>query len=284
MVPRACYRNVSVASESPFAGALRLRRGTGYTVPVRIGSVPYLNARPLVYGLARRCGHSLHLASPATLIDALVAGELDVALASTFALLQHPELHLWPTLGVAATGPAWSVRLLSRVPLPEVRSLALDNSSRSSIALARIILADRYGVSPRCIPHAPDLPRMLAVADAAVLIGDVGLCVPGEDLIDCDLGTEWWALTGLPFVFAGWIARSPGPLVHLAPLLEASLDDGLQHLDELAAASALELGYPPDRCARYLHDIIHYRLGAAEQAGLTEFQRRARRLELEGSL
>jgi chorismate dehydratase len=249
---------------------------------VRIGSVPYLNARPLVDALERdpRPGISLSYATPAVLIARLLAGELDIAMASTFAALEHPELVLLREMGVTNTGAAWSVRLISRVPLAEARTLALDASSRSSVAMARIILADRYSVFPTCISAPPDLDAMLARADAAVLIGDIGLAIQPRGVLDVDLGAEWYALTGLPFFFAGWMARDAALLEEAAPVLRASLAHGLARLEGIAAEEAARLHLPADRCYAYLHDVMQYHAGEAEWAGLEAFRMRATRLGL----
>ncbi len=255
-------------------------RQVGYTDAVRISSVPYLNARPLVAGLEGQAGVELGYAVPAVLIAQVLAGEVDVAMASTFATFAHPELHLLPGLGVTAAGPAWSVRLFSRVPPAEIRTLALDACSRSTNALARIVLADRYGVTPVCLEMPPDRDAMLATADAAVLIGDIGLTVAGADYLDIDLGAEWWALTGLPFYFAGWVARDAARLTEAAPRLHAACVDGLTRLPELATSEALRLGIPYQRCYDYLAKVMRYQTGPAEAAGLAEFRARAERLGL----
>lgn len=254
----------------------------GYTVAVKIGSVPYLNARPLVDWLERnpREGITLSYATPAVLIRQLLDGVLDIAMASTFPTLEHPELRLLPGLGVTTTGPAWSVRLLSRVPVERIRTVALDTSSRSTVAMARIVLADRYGLAPNYIDHAPDLAGMLALADAAVLIGDIGITVSGESLLDLDLGEEWYALTGLPFYFAGWMARNEAMLEQAAPLLFEALEHGLARLPQIAAEEAVRLGMSEQRCYDYLTKIMQYHAGEAEMAGLEEFRRRAKRLGL----
>ncbi|OPZ87663.1 MAG: Chorismate dehydratase [bacterium ADurb.Bin429] len=216
-------------------------------------------------------------ATPAVLIARLLAGELDVAMASSFAVLTHPELTLLREIGVTNTGPAWSVRLFSRVAPASIRTLALDTSSRSSVAMARIILAERYGVQPVCLDVAPHLEMMLADADAAVLIGDTGLTVNAEDVIVLDLGEEWHALTGLPFFFAGWIARDTAALEKATPMLRASLEAGLARLEEIAEEEAARLGIPASRCYAYLHDVMHYHAGEAELAGLEAFRVRAQR-------
>jgi len=254
----------------------------GYTVIVKIGSVPYLNARPLVDWLEHhpREDFTLQYAVPSVLIRQLFDGTLDIAMASTFPTLEHPELHLLPGLGVTTPGAAWSVRLLSTVPIKKIRTVALDTASRSTVAMARIVLADRYGLAPDYINHEPNLQQMLAVANAAVLIGDIGITVSGESLIDLDLGEEWHALTGLPFYFAGWVARDQAALDRAAPLFFDALEHGLARLPQIAAEEAIRLGIPAERCYDYLAKIMRYRTGEAELAGLEEFRRRAERLGL----
>ena len=249
---------------------------------VKIGSVPYLNARPLVDWLERnpREDFTLSYATPSVLIWQLLDGMLDIAMTSTFSMLEHPELHLLRGLGVTTTGPAWSVRLLSAVPAERIRTVALDASSRSTVTMARIVLADRYGLAPNYIDHAPDLAGMLAVADAAVLIGDIGITAGGESLLDLDLGDEWYALTGLPFYFAGWVARDQAVLAQAAPLFFEALEHGLARLPQIAAEEAVRLGMREERCYDYLAKIMRYHAGAAEGAGLEEFRRRAERLGL----
>jgi len=249
---------------------------------VKLGSVPYLNARPLVEWFEHHQipNLSLHYAVPSQLIAQLHAGEVDVAMASSFSVLEDPSLHLLSGLGVTAAGPVWSVRLLSRVPFTEIRTLALDVSSRSSNVLAQIILADGYGVRPRCVALPPDRDAMLAHADAAVLIGDIGIAAVGDGLHDLDLGQAWWELTGLPFYYAGWVARDRKAFDELRPLLFTACDYGLAHLEAIADAETLRLGLPRERCFRYLSEIMRYRTGDMEQAGLNEFRLRAATLGL----
>jgi len=249
---------------------------------MKIGSVPYLNARPLVDWLERypREDFTLHYAAPAVLIEQLFDGTLDVAMASTFPTLEHAELKLLPWVGVTTPGPAWSVRLFSRTPIGDIRTVALDAGSRSSSALARIILADRYGITPNYLDHPPELNAMLMVADAAVLIGDIGITAGDESLIELDLGKEWRALTGLPFYFAGWVARNLATLDRASSLLYMALEFGLARLHGIAAEEAVRLGISEERCYAYLSQIMRYRTGKKEVAGLEEFRRRAQRLGL----
>lgn len=249
---------------------------------VRIGTVPYLNARPLVRWLEKfpQTDVEIVFAHPAELIPALLAGELSVAMASTFALLENPELILLGGLGITTTGRAASVRLISKVPPQQIASLALDSSSRSSVAMARIILADSYGVTPIVYDMPPDLTTMLLAADAAVLIGDIGLTVSADGYYDIDLGEAWWKLTQLPFYFAGWIAREEAELQQLAPLLYQSAEDGLAHLAEIVKESAIAMNISEAVCRDYLQDIMRYRAGELELTGLQEFARRAAKIGL----
>lgn len=246
---------------------------------MKIGSVPYLNARPLVDWLEHhpQPGYTLDYATPAVLVEQLRSGALDIVMASTFPTLEHDDLHLLPGLGVTAAGPVLSVRLLSRVPVHDITTVALDASSRSSTVLAQIVLADTYGITPACTALPPDKTQMLATADAAVLIGDIGLAVSGEGLLDLDMGQEWWRLTGLPFYFAGWLARDSALLEQAAPLLHEALAHGLARIDAIADEEALRLRLPRALCYRYLAEIMHYHAGEAERAGLDEFRRRAAR-------
>jgi chorismate dehydratase len=167
-----------------------------------------------------------------------------------------------------------------------VRSIAVDSSSRTSIALLRVLCARHFGISPALETHGPDLDSMLARCDAALIIGDCALFVdpatvrlkpdtPEVSVWKIDLGETWTALTGLPFVYAFWAGR-PGALTadDVKALVEAR-DEGVRHPEELAR------GAFPDRPdyqaigARYLRDNIKYVLGAEELAGLEMFYRYA---------
>lgn len=244
---------------------------------MRIGCVPYLNARPLIDALLRQpaADWPLSLAAPSVLIRQLHAGELDIALASTFALFEHPAWQMVPGVGIVAAGPVLSVRLLSRVPIPAIRTLALDASSRSSNALARILLADQYGLHPTCVTLPPERDAMLAQADAAVLIGDYGLVADGTGLVDLDLGAAWWELTGLPFVFAGWLARTAAAAAEASPRMQQAAVEGMARREAIAAEEAIARGIPLSRCRAYLLQAIRYQVGAPELAGMAAFHRRA---------
>jgi chorismate dehydratase len=174
-----------------------------------------------------------------------------------------------------------SVKLYSRVPPGAVRTLALDEGSRTSAALARVLLSERYGATPRVSP----LPLGTAVeevsTDAVLLIGDRAMHPPREAFPTVwDLGEEWLRWTGLPFVFAMWVGRQGSDLEEVALALAAARDRGLARLREIAAREAPPLGLTEEAAHRYLSHNLHFRLGSAERSGLRLFRDLAARLGL----
>lgn len=245
---------------------------------MRVGIVHYVNSRPLSRGLlAAGADDALacELLPPATIADRLRAGTLDVGLVPSIELARIPDLEVVPGLAIAATHEVRSVLLVSRVPVGEIESVALDENSRTSAALVRILLAERYGLEPECRPAAADLEAMLAAADAALIIGDPALAVPRDRYVVLDLAGEWLELTGLPFVFAVWAAR--GEVAAEVPVerFVASLETGLAELDAIVDETAAESGLPTAVVRDYFTRNLRFRVGPAEQAGLAEFLRRA---------
>ena len=248
---------------------------------LRVGTVPYLVARPLTEGLAERPGVALTAAPPAELAGLLAAGELDVALASSVLAVEDPRFRLW-TEGpvIASDGPVRSVLLLLRPGLPgpgAVERVALDPHSRTGRALARIVLRERWGAEPEAIEAAAGEAAFApGGADAVQRIGDPALVAaaarPDWGLVD--LGEEWRLLTGLPFVFAGWIGRPGFDPAEAAPVLEEAAAAGLPRRAELAAATHLP-GVSADFLRRYLVRDLRYHLGGERtRAALAEFGRR----------
>jgi chorismate dehydratase len=172
-----------------------------------------------------------------------------------------------------------SVRLFHHGPLERVRRVALDTSSRTSAALVRILLAERLSRTPQYVPMAPNLMDMLAVADAALLIGDPALDHEGE-AASLDLGEEWAGLAGLPFVFAFW--AGPAGAIGAAGVrqLQSALAAGLEDLPAIARHRANGDTARAAKYEAYLRENIVYGLGEEEQAGLREFYRRAHALSL----
>ena len=178
-----------------------------------------------------------------------------------------------PDFAIAAHGPVRSVKLFSRVPFGQIRRLALDEGSRTSQALCRVWLAKRHGVRPDRIESLPlDVPAEESTADAVMLIGDRAMRDPSGDFFAIvDLAEAWNKMTGLPFVFALWVARSGIDLGDLPEQLARSKSDGLANVDSIAADNASRLGLDRESCVDYLTRVLSYDLGPSEIAGLRRF-------------
>ncbi len=174
---------------------------------LRLGAVGYLNARPLVHGLDRQLDRfAIRFDAPSRCAELLDRGEVDLGLIPSIEYLRSPEYSIVPSIAIASRHAVASVALFTQKPRAQVRTVALDSSSRTSAALLQILYLERFGQSPRFVTMAPDLPRMLRQCDAALLIGDAALFLDHEaaGLEKVDLGVEWHELTGLPFVWAFW--------------------------------------------------------------------------------
>lgn len=250
--------------------------------PVKIGAVSYLNSKPLIEGLEGLASDAeLILDYPSRLADDLAGGELDVGLIPSVELLRNPDYEIISDACVATHGPVMSVKLYFRAHPGEIRSLALDEGSRTSAALSQIMLAERYGVSPK-LERLP-LGRSIesTTADAILLIGDRAMHPLSETFAETwDLGQEWVGWTGLPFVFAVWAARNGSELGTLEESLSRARDLGLDHVEEIATREARELGIGEQTAYDYLTNNLHFRLGSAERSGLKLFRDLAARLDL----
>ncbi|MGQ0553590.1 MAG: menaquinone biosynthetic enzyme MqnA/MqnD family protein [Planctomycetota bacterium] len=268
---------------------------------LRLGTVPYLNARPFVAGLSEQPGVVLEEAVPAELTRRLRAGALDAALASSVELFRTPRLTWLSGPAITSAGPVRSILLFLRTEVQQVRSLALDRSSRSAAVLAQVCLAEFCGRSAaglgtagsassglRITECAPDTPLAKLDADAVLRIGDPALATLPGDREAIDLGALWTEATGLPFVYALWLVRPGVPAEPLGPLLRAALAAGLPRRAELArahlrptaarTASAVAAGRIEEAAAvDYLERSIGYSLGPRELQGLQLFGRLAHR-------
>lgn len=228
----------------------------------RIGCVPFLNAKPLVAYYATPEGEAeaeVIFGPPSQLAAWVDRGEVDVALASSYFAAADPGYAIAPGISISSLGAVDSVRLFSKVPLPEIRTLALDESSMTSNHLALLLLAKKYGCRPAAATMPPDLTRMLSNKDAAVLIGDLGMESDGDGLTVLDLGAAWNELSGLPFVWAVWLGRE-GLSDELAASLLHAKDYGMRHIEDIARAESERLNWPYGRCLRYVAEVIDYDL------------------------
>ncbi len=186
-----------------------------------------------------------------------------------------------PDIGIACDGAVRSILLISKVPFRDIRTLAVDLGSRSSVALTRILLAERYGCQPQVVAMRPELNEMLESCDAALIIGDPALRIHPEQLPyeTLDLGAEWVAWSGLPMVFAVWAGtdealRSAG----VAEAFGESYEWGVRHMDEIVALAGAERDFEAGVARDYLTRHIVYRLNDRHREGLELFRRLARQV------
>ena len=246
---------------------------------VQVGAVSYLNTKPLVYQLASLAPQAeLVFDLPSRLADALETGRLDVALIPSIEYLRNPSYAIVSDACIGCRGPVLSVKLLSRTPIRRIRTLALDEGSRTSAALVRILLKQRYGLAPEWTPLPIGVDPEQSRADAVLLIGDRAIHPPADSFAEqWDLGEEWRRWSGLPFVFAMWTARRGSDLTGLEEALASARDHGIAHLAEIAQAEAAGVGLTVDECLAYFRDYLHFYLGPDERRGLELFGRCAKR-------
>ena len=246
-------------------------------MPLRIGSVPYLNVKPLVdWFHSEECQEDVEIvyAVPSKLAQMLREGALDVANCSIFEAFQTPHIELIPNISISAYGPVKSVRLFCQKPMEEIRTVALDTSSLTSVALTKILLSERFHLSPAYVHAAPDLYAMLEQYDAALLIGDLKLFDLHAGTMVYDLGKGWHDLTGLPFVYAAWLAREDRATPEMTRILTTAKAWGLSRLDALAHKWAERMDLSLERCQGYLLHVMNYDLTPEQQQGLRLYQQK----------
>lgn len=249
---------------------------------LRVGAVNYLNTKPLIYGFERHApAAELVLDLPSRLADNLARGKLDVALIPSVEFFLDPSYTIVSDACIACRGPVLSVKLFSRGPIESIRTLALDEGSRTSVALVRVLLNERFNVQPQLERLPVNATLDDADTDAVLLIGDRAMHSPaGRFEVVWDLGDEWCRWAQLPFVFAMWVARSGAELDGLERALSDARDEGLAHLDDIAECEAAPLGLTRPQCVSYLRDNLHFYLGSREQRGLELFQKKAAQMGL----
>jgi len=250
---------------------------------VRLGAVEYLNARPLVYGL-ERCPDrfSLRFDVPSRCAALLHAHEVDLGIIPSIEYLRGGPYLAVPGVAIGSDGAIASVAMFSRRSPGDIRTIALDTSSRTSIALLQILCRQHFRIAPDMRPMLPDPEHMLRECDAALIIGDRALLfdhvATGVEKID--LGTAWADYSGLPFVYALWVGHEGaiGP-EEIDRLVEAGLA-GADHPDRIAEAYFAATPALVEPGARYLRDNVKYGFGERQLAGLTRFYREAADLGL----
>jgi chorismate dehydratase len=249
---------------------------------IRVGAVNYLNTKPLIERLTDFAPNlELTLDLPSRLADRMANNELDVGLIPIIEFFRGDNYSFVSNIAIGSRGPVLSVTLFSRVPWSEIRTVALDEGSRTSSALTQIILQKRYGIHPEVRPLPIESPADDLTTDAVLLIGDRAMraCLPGYRFA-YDLGEEWTDWTGLPMVYAVWAIRNEVKLGAAEKAFHRAKEYGLSRAGEIAQREAPTLGLDPGYCRRYLTNIIRYDLGPTELAGLRKYHQLAAELGL----
>lgn len=276
---------------------------------LRISIVQYLNTAPLVWGFTQgplRGKYDLSFTVPSLCAEALRSGAADIAIIPAIEYQRISDLVILPNLAIASKNCVRSLLIIAKKPIAQVRSFALDRSSRSTQTLTRILCAERWNIAPAFFEAAPNLKDMLEQADAALLIGDPALRlsiaiedesltgVPGqtvcpgatlgitsaEFLYVHDVVEEWRSLTGLPAVLAIWAARQDIATREVIADFTASRDFGLERIAEICLDAARALELPQQALECYLRHNIDFTLGAENRSGLELYFRYAANLGL----
>ncbi len=253
--------------------------------PLRISAISYLNTAPLMWDFEHgEAGRAFEISYtvPSQCAANLATGSADIGIIPAAAYATIPGLVILPGVAIASRKPVRSILLVSKVPLERIRSVALDTSSLTSVALTKVLFAKWWGEGRTFTSMAPDLEKMLAEHDAALVIGDPALKIDRSRYLTYDLAEEWIRLTGKPFVFAFWAVRqaalkdAPATL-DLPAIFQASREHGLkpENLDRIAREWAPRLGLSEGEIRAYLTESIYYELDPASLDGLQLFYRYA---------
>ena len=250
--------------------------------PLRVGAVSYLNTKPLIHGLAPATpGIELSLDYPSRLADQLSAGELDVALIPSIEFLAAPDMAIVSDACIGCRGPVWSVKLYFRCPPADVRTLAVDEGSRTSGVMAQILLHQLHGVRPKLQRLPLSAGASDCDADCVLVIGDRAMHQSNRGFAEVwDLGDRWCRWAELPFVFAMWVARRGIAAEEIGAVLSLARDRGVAAIADIAREHAARMGFTVEQVIDYLSYNLHFTLGAREHRGLRLFYRHAADLGL----
>jgi len=251
-----------------------------------VAASSYLNSAPLIWSFARGGRHAREVslltdAAPARCGDMLARGLVEAALVPVIEYQRLPEVAVVPDVCVGARRAVRSVVLVTRCDnLKDVRTLALDESSRTSAALVQIIFREFVGRDVQTTPFSPDVRAMLATHDAALVIGDPAMTFSRANLHVYDLALLWREFTGLGFVFAMWMAHGSAAEAVRRIDFAGARDEGLASLDEIVEEYERELNLPREELRAYLTENICFNLDDDMRAGLELFYELAHRHNL----
>lgn len=247
---------------------------------LRVSAISFLNTAPLMWDFehgAAGFDFDMDFTLPSACAEALRTGAADIGIIPVIALPAIPGLVVLPDVSIASKRSVRSILLVSKVPVEDIQTVAADTSSRTSVALARVLFCKWFGGPRRFTPVEPSLDSMLARCDAALLIGDPALTVDRSRYLTYDLAEEWHRNTGKPMVFAVWAVRAEAARPELARIFRDSRDHGLQseNLRQIARQWAPRVGISEQSVISYLTQNIDYSLDAENLEGLDLFYRYA---------
>jgi chorismate dehydratase len=250
---------------------------------LRISAISFLNTVPLMWDFEHGTAGAdfdISYTLPSSCAAELQAGRADIGIIPAAAYAQIPDLAILPGVAIAARRPVRSILLVSKVPVEKIRSVALDTSSMTSVALTKILFERWFGGGRAFTAMAPDLDQMLRTHDAGLVIGDTALQVDRFQYLTIDLAEEWIRFTGKPFVFAFWAIRRAAlenASADLAAIFQASRDHGTQpeNISQIARSWAPKVGLSESEVRSYLTENIHYQLDSGCMEGLQLFYRYA---------
>lgn len=251
----------------------------------RIAASSYLNTAPLIWsfihGSQREQVELFTDTAPARCAEMLANGDADAALVPVIEYQRIPDIAIVPDVCVGSRTAVRSVVLVTRKNnLKKVESVALDESSRTSVALLKIIFREFLGFEPKWATSAPDLKSMLGHADAALIIGDPAMKIPREEFRVYDLATLWHEFTGFGFVFAMWMVRKDAVEKVRSVDFAAVRDEGLANLNQIAETDAEQIGLSEDEIRDYLTENIVFEVDEEMKKGLTLYFELASKHEL----
>lgn len=249
---------------------------------LRIGAVSYLNTKPLIYGLRQRLPDArLILDLPSRLAAQLNSGELDIALIPSVEFLRGSNLSIVSDACIACRGAVRSVRLLFNKPPEQVRTLMLDEGSRTSAALAQVLLFKKYGLRPSLRELSIEDDYSNQSADAVLIIGDRAMQIDQSRYVEnWDLGQVWNDFTGLSFVFAMWVSRAGEFHPEVSQAFQDCRSAGLADAAQIAQLEAPKYGLSVADCTKYFTRQLHFQLAEPELRGLSLFRNKAMELGL----
>jgi chorismate dehydratase len=255
---------------------------------LRISAISYLNTAPLMWDFEHaHTGREFEITYtvPSLCAKALADGTADIGIIPAAAYAQIPGLQVLPAVAIASRRAVRSILLVSQIPVELVRTVALDTSSMTSVALTKILFEKWMGGGRTFTPMEPDIDKMLTECDAGLLIGDPALRVDRQRYHTVDLAEEWIRYTGKPFVFAFWAVRGEAlgeadPGLDIASVFRESREHGLEpkNLEVIAREWAPQVGLSEEEVRTYLTENIHYQLDSGCLDGLRLFYRYAREI------